>query len=119
MTEDPEDARTIAERVSPGVTAGPLPKRTPGESLNALMAVHPAPADHVFHVRVPRALSEDDVTALFDAGIPRACVALDTHSALIRASVSATSRSDAIAALMPRIRAVLGPGVILEDHIDS
>jgi hypothetical protein len=120
MTDhDPEDARTIAEQVSPGVTGLPLPKREPGRALSALMAVHPAPADHVFHVRVPRALSEADVSALSEAGIPRACVALDAHSALIRACVPAGSRRDAIAALMPRIRAVLGPGVILEDHVDG
>lgn len=115
---DPEDARTIAEQVSPGVT-GPLPHREPGRSLDALMAVSPAPRDWLFHIRVPRALGETEVTELWDAGIPRAWVVLADHSALIRAQVSALTREDAIAALMRRLRPVLGRDVILEDHSDG
>lgn len=116
---DPEDARTIAEQVSPGVTGEPLPHREPSRALDALMAVSPAPRDWLFHIRVPRALAEAEVAELWDAGIPRAWVALADHSALIRAQVSALTREDAIAALMRRLRPVLGRDVILEDHSDG
>jgi hypothetical protein len=120
MTDhDPEDARTIAGQVCPGLTGEPLPHREPGRALDALMAVSPAPREFLFHIRVPRSLTEAEVTELWDAGVPRAWVALSDHSALIRAQVSAFTREDAIAALMRRLRPVLGRDVILEDHSDG